>query len=92
MRQILLGEGVLLLVPSFRLTLVLTLAIALGLGLGLDLALVLVLACSALTLAAPAANQVQFREFWTALAGELDSILLEQIVHRKQEFIQDEVR
>ena len=36
-------------------------------------------------------DQAQFREFWTALAGELDAALAEQVVARRLEITQDEV-
>ena len=36
-------------------------------------------------------DQAQFREFWTALAGELDAALAEQVVARRPEISQDEV-
>lgn len=36
-------------------------------------------------------EQPQFRQWWTGLASELDAVVLNQIVPRRQEVTQDEV-
>lgn len=62
----------------------------------LSFAVVLTFACVLVTVYISVCScgviQVNFREFWTSLAGELDRVLLEQIVRRRLEMTQDEVR